>query len=258
MKKNAFLVLFILLIIAKANAQNYLIGSSYQAMTKEFWGGRFSNMSLGFKFSPSITFNSLDASKDFKNMSSGSAQLRMTVGPIADFYFAEKYAFSTGLWYTAKGLSYNVYNGFYDSQVFVQKPLTSDEIKASSAEFNLQYLQVPLTIKMFSGQVIPDMPMFIQFGGTLDVKIAEKAINPVKNALVHYRDRVDANSSIYGFGSANLLLGIGFEKPFGQGTDALFFGLQYQRGLGEINRGNAFDNLATKTGQLVIDFGIKF
>jgi hypothetical protein len=75
---------------------------------------------------------------------------------------------------------------------------------------------------------------------------------------VQYRDRVSPNSGIFGFGEANLLLGAGFEKKLGTGTDAFFFGLQYQRGLSEINRGSSFADMITKTNQLVIDFGLKF
>jgi hypothetical protein len=88
-------------------------------------------------------------------------KINMTVGPVADFYFAQKYAFSTGLWYTVKGVSYNIYNSFYDTDVFVQKPLTKDEIKANAAEFNLQYLQIPVSLKIFSDQVTPGMPFYI-------------------------------------------------------------------------------------------------
>jgi hypothetical protein len=116
------------------------------------------------------------------------------------------------LWYTVKGVSYNIYNSFYDTDVFVQKPLTKDEIKANAAEFNLQYLQIPVSLKIFSDQVTPGMPFYIQFGGTLDINIAEKPVNYAKNALVQYRDRVSPNSGIFGFGEANLLLGLGLRK----------------------------------------------
>lgn len=258
MKKNVLITLFILATVTNVLAQNQLWSSSLSSASREYWGGRFNNMSIGFKFSPAITFVSFEGVKNFKGMSDGAAKINMTVGPVADFYFAQKYAFSTGLWYTVKGVSYNIYNSFYDTDVFVQKPLTKDEIRANAAEFNLQYLQIPVSLKIFSDQVTPGMPFYIQFGGTLDINIAEKPVNYAKNALVQYRDRVSPNSGVFGFGEANLLLGAGFEKKLGTGTDAFFFGLQYQRGLSEINRGSSFADMITKTNQLVIDFGLKF
>jgi hypothetical protein len=55
-----------------------------------------------------------------------------------------------------------------------------------------------------------------------------------------------------------LLLGIGGEKSLNRGGDAFFFGIQYQRGLSEINRDRTFGDLVTKNGAFYLDFGVKF
>ena len=100
--------------------------------------------------------------------------------------------------------------------------------------------------------------MFLQFGGTLDLKIAEKALDKTKNALFQYQERLASSQSIFGFGDVGLLLGIGTEKPLGNGGDVFFFGIQYQRGLVEINRERTFGDLVTKNGAFYLDFGVKF
>jgi hypothetical protein len=53
-------------------------------------------------------------------------------------------------------------------------------------------------------------------------------------------------------------LGIGAEKPLSNGGDVFFFGLQYQRGLIEVNREKTFGDLITKNGGFYLDFGVKF
>ncbi len=255
MKKNVLLPLFILLIIAKAQGQQWLGASSYPTFARMYPRSNFQSVAIGFKFSPVIAYASLESSKEMKDLSAGSSGLRMTLGPIVDFYFSERYAFSTGLWYTVKAVNFDVNANFYNNQAFVSNPLTTDEEKGTKAEFNLQYLQVPATVKMFSSDIIDGLPLFLQFGGTFDLKIAEKPQNIASNALVQYRDRVAQGDKIFGLGDVNVLLGVGAETPLGRGSEKLFFGVQYQRGLVEIN---SFDNMITKNNQFVFDLGIKF
>jgi hypothetical protein len=157
-----------------------------------------------------------------------------------------------------KSVNYTLHANFYENELFKKIPLTSDEIKGTGAEYNLQYLQLPVTMKIFSDKIWDDTPVFLQFGGTLDLKIAEKPLDKTRNALFQYQERLESSQSIFSIGDVNLLLGIGGEKPLGSGGDAFFFGLQYQRGLIEINRTKTFSDLITKNGILFLDFGVKF
>ncbi|MBC7540970.1 MAG: hypothetical protein H7281_19265 [Bacteriovorax sp.] len=113
-------------------------------------------------------------------------------------------------------------------------------------------------MKIFSDQILQDTPLFLQFGGTLDLKIAEKALDKSRNALFQYQERLASSQSIFSLGDIGLLLGIGGEKSLNRGGDAIFFGIQYQRGLSEINRDRSFGDLVTKNGAFYLDFGIKF
>ncbi|MES2518784.1 MAG: hypothetical protein V4585_11790 [Bacteroidota bacterium] len=258
MKNNVLLTLFILLIGFEGFSQQYNSDANYGGSYRGGFFNSFYKIKMGFKFSPGIMINYVDASKNFKGFDSNGANVRLSLGPIADFYITDKYAFSTGLWYTVKSVNYSMHGSFYDNDLFKTTPLTTDELRGTEANFNLQYLQIPLTMKIFSDKILDDTPLYLQFGGTLDLKIAEKALDKTRNALFQYQERLASSQSIFGFGDVGLLLGIGGEKPLSRGGDAFFFGIQYQRGLVEINRSRTFGDLITKNGAFYLDFGVKF
>ncbi len=258
MKNNVFLSLFILLIGFDGFSQGYNYGGNYRGNYGSNFFSKFYKLKMGFRFSPGIVVNYVDASKTFRGFDSNGGNIRLSLGPIADFYITDKYAFSTGLWYTVKSVNYSMHSNFYDNELFKTTPLTADEQKGTEANFNLQYLQLPLTMKIFSDNILDNTPVFLQFGGTVDIKIAEKALDKSRNALFQYQERLASSQSIFGFGDVGLLLGIGGEKSISRGGDAFFFGLQYQRGFVEINRNKTFGDLITKNGAFYLDFGVKF
>ncbi len=259
MKKNVFIALFILWSGFGAFSQRYNSDANYRGGNdrSSFWGS-FYKMKMGFKLSPGFIINYVESSKGFRGFNSNGANVRLSLGPVVDLYMAEKYAFSTGLWYTVKSVNYSMHRSFYDNELFKTTPLTSDEAIGTEANFNLQYLQVPITFKIFSDRILQDTPLFLQFGGTLDLKINEKALDKTRNPIFQYQERLASSQSVFGFGDVGLLLGIGAEKPLSNGGDVFFFGLQYQRGLIEINRERTFGDLITKNGGFYLDFGVKF
>ncbi len=254
MKKNAFLILFILLMTFKANSQNYGYGSRYGS---SYRGGLY-KLKIGFKFSPNITLNEVEGSKDFKDLNASGINLKMSLGPILDLYFAEKYAFSTGLWYTVKGTSYAVGSNFYNNILFDEFPLSTDEKVGNKAAYNIQYLQIPLSLKIFSDGVMSDAPVYLQFGGVVDLKITEKPISKTDNPLFQYSQRVGNQPSLFNVADVGLLLGLGFERRIGGSDDSFIFGIQYQRGLTEINNTKAYKDLVTKNSLIQLELGLKF
>ena len=258
MKKNVLLILFILLGVYRGYSQKYNSNPNFGGSYGGGFFSRFYKMKIGFKFSPGIMINYVESAKNFKGFDSNGANIRLSVGPVMDMYITDKYAFSTGLWYTVKSVNYTMHGNFYDNELFKMNPLTVDEVRGTEANFNLQYLQLPLTMKIFSDQIVEDTPLFLQFGGTLDLKIAEKALDKPRNALFQYQERLASSQSIFALGDIGLLIGIGGEKSLNRGGDAFFFGIQYQRGLTEINRDRTFGDLVTKNGAFYLDFGVKF
>ena len=258
MKKNVLLILFILLGVYEGYSQRYNSEPNYRNNDGPGFFSRFYKLKMGFKFSPGFIINYIESSKNFKGFASNGANVRLSLGPVVDMYITDKYAFSTGLWYTVKSVNYTMHGTFYDNELFKITPLTADEVRGTEANFNLQYLQLPLTMKIFSDQIVQDTPIFLQFGGTLDLKIAEKALDKPRNALFQYQERLASSQSVFGLGDIGLLIGVGAEKSLNRGGDAFFFGIQYQRGLTEINRDRSFGDLVTKNGAFYLDFGVKF
>ncbi len=259
MKKNVFIALFILWSGLGAFSQRYNSNANYGGGNGgSGFLGNFYKMKMGFKFSPGLIINYVESSKNFKGFESTGGNIRLSLGPVVDFYMSEKYAFSTGLWYTVKSVNYTMHRTFYDNELFKSTPLTPDEAIGTESNFNLQYLQLPITFKIFSDKILDDTPLYLQFGGTLDLKIAEKALDKTRNPIFQYQERLASSQSVFGFGDIGLLVGIGAEKPLSRGGDVFFFGIQYQRGLIEVNRDKTFGDLITKNGAFYLDFGVKF
>jgi hypothetical protein len=136
-------------------------------------------------------------------------------GLVADLYFTENYAFSTGAEVNYKGGS-----------------LRMDPEPAPSRKFDLQYLEIPLTLKMRTNQIGP-LSYFGQVGlsGGLKLKSSQD-INPVALALV---------------------IAGGVEMPF-SGKTAFFGSLYFNNGFTDIIPGSE----SAISNYLGINIGVLF
>lgn len=255
MKKNAFLTLFILLLFLRGNAQSVRYDHRYNQLYEGFY-----KISIGFKFSPALSMNSLDASGDFKGMQSVSSKLGGSIGPIADLYLNETTALSTGLLYTLKRVDYALPDtiSFYKQELFHQKPLSAEEKRNINAAFNLHCLQIPLTLKVFSDGLLSDCPAYLQFGGIFNLKVKESAINKGSNPIAQYQERLPETTAVFRPYHFSVMIGFGGETCLKGSNDSFFFGMQYQKGISKINNVDSFSNLITNNGMLMLDFGFKF
>jgi hypothetical protein len=208
---------------------------------------------IGLRFAPNLAFNSVpneQSSGPFADAVNNGVGVRFSAGPIADFFFAENYAFSTGLWYTLKrsAVSYNF------------RPGELPDATINQSVYNLQYLQIPATLKLFTNEVAPDVRLYFQFGTTVDIKLAEKPRHTATNFLFQQARAQDRNAyRNFDFG----LLAAGAEMYMGEHT-AVFGGISYNRGL--INTIGRVDyagerinnNLRVINNVLALELGIKF
>lgn len=203
-------------------------------------------MEIGIQFSPTISGNRFIA-EDRHNFEKSSNTLRLGVGVIGDYFFSNNYAFSSGLMYRSKGskISYTYMSEAGDGQL---RPTTETD------ELTVQYLEVPLTLKLFTNEVAPDIILYFQVGGALGTKVSaqvdqKKVINGEKTAK---RFNIFETSAV---------LGTGAELQLGQSTK-LFGGVTYLRGLSNIDdyyKTRLNDkNIAIKNNGVSIDVGIKF
>jgi len=236
MKNNAILLLLLLL------ASNQIF-----AQDKKF--------KLGLRFAPNIAMNRVVdlVDTDGLSFSKNGAGVRYSAGLTGDFYFGKNYSFYTGLWYTVMRTGIK-----FDSTG------TKPEMKFNGESvYNLQYLQIPVALKLFTNEIGTDLKMYFVVGGTLGIKIDEKEKSWKKNLSSAQKP---SKGSGHSFGDVGLLLGSGVEYQMGE-TTTLFFGLSYNRGLLDIaskkgpmwiHSKDASEFYTISTSLLSLETGIKF
>lgn len=223
----------------------------FLAMFLSFTG--FAQVKLGLRLAPGLAVNSVIGDDVFNDAETNGASVRFSAGPIADFFFADNYAISTGLWYTVKRGSFRVPGGLLDE---------TGASLGNQTTYNLQMIQIPVTVKLYTNEVAPDIRVYFQLGGTLDFKLAEKAKDESNNILAELSERQDEKAA-YKPIDIGLYLGAGAELILGENT-ALFGGLNYNRGLvnalgGLDYNGSRINNDLKIRNQLIsLEVGIKF
>ncbi|RYF65242.1 MAG: PorT family protein, partial [Cytophagaceae bacterium] len=120
--------------------------------------------------------------------------------------------------------------------------------------YNLQYLQIPLTVKMYANELGPSIRGYIQCGGLLDIKLAEKALYQTTNPLYKYATSGGSYQRQYGFADVGVLLGAGVQYKINS-VNAVNLGLSYQRGLLNVFRNDA---LESRNNTVAVEMGFKF
>ncbi|MBC3788022.1 outer membrane beta-barrel protein [Spirosoma utsteinense] len=201
---------------------------------------------MSIRFAPSLNQNTAEGIGTYAGFQNNGAAVRMSVGPTLDyFFFKDRYALSTGLWYTIKRSGFQMPGSFGETRFIPGMPY-------KESIYNLQYLQVPATVKLFANNISPGIRLYVQTGGLLSLKVAEKALQTERNAL--YAAQSGGDRRQYGFGDIELLLGTGVQYKINQ-TNAFNMGVSYQRGLINVAREN---QLVSKNRVLSLDLGFKF
>jgi hypothetical protein len=225
-------------------------------------GNIFAQLKAGIKFSPTLAMNTVTDNSSLLDgtfYSNNSLGLRYSTGLNLDFHINHSVAFGTGLWFTVKRAGFKT--SFNDKGVDLG---TIDEI------YNLQYLQIPLTLKMFTNEIADDMKLYFQLGPSIDIRINEKIISDNPSLKRFYPTAHSAiegvDKSVFSYLDFSVIGGAGVEWQMGEHT-AIFGGLSYNRGL--LNTFNptlkwlkstSYVNadINNKTSAISLDLGIKF
>ena len=201
---------------------------------------------MSIRFAPSLDLNTAEGTGNYAGFRANGAGVRMSVGPSLDyFFFKDRYAFSSGLWYTIKRSGFQMPGSFGETRWNPSAP-------EKESVYNLQYLQIPMTVKMFANNIAPDLRLYVQTGGLLSIKLAERALDQARNGL--YMAETGGDRRQYGFGDVELLLGAGVQYKINQ-NNAFNLGMSYQRGLIDISRGR---DLLSKSRVVSLELGFKF
>ncbi|MEM6641447.1 MAG: porin family protein [Bacteroidota bacterium] len=182
---------------------------------------------LGLKLSPVVASNRV--TNDAQDVENDGSRLNLSVGLVVDKPLSDSYYFSTGLIYMPKRAAFRV--------------------SADSAEsYTLQYLQIPITLKLFTSEIAPDVKVYFQIGSALELKVFEEPKEPSFDTITKF--------NLLDF---SVILGSGIEYQAGTNT-TIFAGISYQRGLSNtINEtvSNA-DDLQLRNTIVSLDLGVKF
>lgn len=195
----------------------------------------FSQATVGFTFSPNLSTNRVDYDRDSQNrdFTSNDTGLRFSGGPILDIELTENYYLSTGVLFISKRAGVT---GREDL-------MTREEV------YNLQYVALPATLKLYTNEISLDTRVYFQFGSTLEFLVSQKEKNEDNIYVTDFR-----------FFDTSLLFGIGAEYRAGYNT-SIFGGFSYSRGLIDSvdeTMPQVENNLIIKNDLLSLNLGIKF
>ncbi|MBT9394555.1 PorT family protein [Hymenobacter sp. NST-14] len=208
-------------------------------------GAASAQVEIGLKISPSVT-NLRAASPNGDELKAENAKLSLGGGIIVDYFFGQNYAFSTGLELVGRGGNVS----YFDSR----------NQKRYEQKIGLQYLQVPITVKLFTNDVATDTKVYFQLGGALGGSIAGRIDGDkyYTDPLSGERSKALKHAIIP---EANLRLGAGVEYQLGQST-RMIAGLSYHRGLLNIDKyfedSRGIQDAELKNSEFALDLGIKF
>lgn len=211
-------------------------------------------LKIGLRLAPAVAFSRVqdNSSQDRPNQpnkdikySGNGAGFGISTGVLFDYFIKPNYAVSSGVYYTVKRAAVDAGN-------------------IGSTDWNLQMIQIPVTMKLYTNEIMPDMKIYFQLGGALDFVIAQKRKSFVS-------DSVSAPDSgpFRGF-DVSILLGSGVEYRVAEST-TLFAGFSYNRGLlnmmtkygalnefRDLNIDHANDRYGVRVDMVSLDMGIKF
>ncbi|MEY5048129.1 MAG: hypothetical protein RLZZ175_1488 [Bacteroidota bacterium] len=218
------------------------------------------NIRVSLTLSPNLsltrlTTNTTNLASSYSNVTNNGVAVRYKAGIILDFGKGNA-VFSTGITYNVRAVNtkWELSNTAYK------------DVPSGTYNYNLQYLQIPLTAKLYTNEIADDMKLYFQLGPTLDFKIAEKLNKGASTQSQPFETQVAKG---FFFFDASLLAGAGLEWQLGDAT-AAFFGLSYNRGLfNTINYRAKYntnaqssvdvnDAITAKTAYVSLDLGIKF
>jgi len=196
---------------------------------------------LGLKLAPGVAFSRTNETNDTLSYKGKGIGVRFLVGPEINFVLGENYVFTTGLWYMSKRAALKI------------KELDLSQV------YNLQYLQFPAILKLYTNDIAVDTRLYFQLGGTADIRLQQKG-KDIKE-LEKYVDKF----RIYDFSA---LLGAGLQFQMGQNT-YIYGGVTYLRGLMNsiskikpiiTSKGISLstDKFQLKNDLLGLDIGIRF
>ncbi|MCB9015176.1 MAG: PorT family protein [Lentimicrobiaceae bacterium] len=182
---------------------------------------QYKSVSLGIKVAPSLGWLKTDQD----GYRSDGVVPGIAWGLVAEFYFAENYAFGTGFNFNFQNgkLSYPDEQGLSGAGVLSRK-------------YRFKYLEIPAVIKMRTNE-IKGFRFFGQVGMGFGVRLNSKAkdvfeVNGSPDQTVDFR-LIDSQTNLF---KASMIVGAGVEYPF-DNSSAIVAGINFNNGFSDVLKG---------------------
>lgn len=200
----------------------------------------FSQIKIGLNISPAIAFNRAALNSDAKgnDINTNGAGFGFIGGPELSFFFGsnENYSVTTGAWYAVKSAK------FITSKTDATTLNKVDSVRNTT----LQYIQIPLTFKLYTNEIATDMKLYFQMGASADILIGGKEVGSKVRETKGYKNF-----------DSSIILGAGVKYALGENT-ALLFGLRYTRGLINTLSAPLKEDYKIINDMVSLDLGIQF
>lgn len=197
---------------------------------------------LGMKVGLPIGFNSVKSTENGLEATPNGSSLRFTIGPIADVVWTERYAFTMGLLFTTKQANYKAQA--------TGVPVTLEE------KYGLQYIQLPVGLKLFTDELFTNGKGFVNFGVQPEVLVGSK-----RKSGNYVDDQGRSASYITKFSPLDFGMFVGVGVEYKIGNNPIFAGINYQRSfINVVNKedsGTAPGFLSIKQNLISFEVGVK-
>jgi hypothetical protein len=189
---------------------------------------------LGLKLNPAILSQRLSVADDNYLIQKGPNSFNLSAMLFADIRMTQNYFFNTGIGYTSKRMNLK----------FFQQDNASSESKG----YNIQYVQIPATLKLYTNEIALDKKLYFQFGPLVEVAVHNKETNQ-DVMIIEKIQPVDIS----------LLFAAGLEIQLAPQT-AVQLGFNYTRGLINVAKSTAesAEGLVIKNDLYSIEIAVKF
>lgn len=224
-----------------------LIAACVMAFSFFFSQTASAQVEIGVRVAPSVSSQRITA-RDEYNLDNDGSKLNLGVGLVVDYFFGANYAFGTGLMYNTKGAKIAYDHTFTDGSGGTTRISGRDKI-------GLQYLEIPLTVKLFTNEIAPATKMYFQVGPSLNTLLGARFNGEKVDAS---GDKFTKRFSTF---EVDILVGAGIERQLGQSTK-LIAGLSYHRGLTDVDKYYekrlSDKKIELRNSTVALDLGIKF
>lgn len=190
-----------------------------------------SQVKIGLKLSPTLSYSRVKSEKDTLETKSDGVWIRGMFGVFADFELADNYFFNTGLFFTPRVIGVSVTH-------------TGDGA-ITTAKYNIEYLQIPVNLKLYTDEIALDKRLYFQVGVAFDVKMNDNSVKGYDPVISEFKP-VDVA----------FLFGGGLEISISQHTRILT-GITYYRGLLNVVN-TSTEDISIRNDLFALDLGIKF